>query len=906
MMHPPMELDTRIAEQAGADPADAQFRLLVESVSDYAIFLLDTAGRVMSWNPGAERIKGYAASEIIGRPNSVFYPVEDRTTGKPEQLLRRAEREGRVQDEGWRVRKDGSRFWADVVLTALRERSGKLSGFAKVTRDGTALRHEREREQLLKEVFEGAPGGISMCEPRSGRIVRANPALQRFFGYTEQELYSRTIRDITHPDDIAETLALVRQLMAGERQYYITEKRYVRKDGSVFWARLMVSKVGEYLLAQVEDISERKRADAQIRELLERQRALAELSLLALGETSLERVLDRAVVTVREHLKTHFVRVLELLPERDAARLVAGSGWKPGTLGSVIAVRPNSLLESTLRSPPAVFEDLADESYAGSGMLQDHGVVSGVSVVIHGGAQPWGIIGAHSGARRAFERADAEFLQAVANVVSAAIGRRRAHEQVRASEARLQGFTDHSPAVMFLKDADGRYRFVNQQFLQRFGLRAEQVIGRTDGELFPREQAVAFAANDAQVMASGQPVHAEETARYVDGERVSVVVKFPVFDADGRISGIGGVATDITERKRTEQALLEQRTLLQEAQKVAGLGCWEWDPSSGRVSWSPELCRMYGFDAQDFEPSFENYLERVHPDDRQHSGAMVARALMDGRGYTLDERIRRPDGSVRYLRSHGEVVKDESGKPRKLLGASLDITEQRNSEAALRAAASSLQALTRRLVEAEEAERHRIAGELHDRVGQNLSALNINLDIVLGALGETGPQDLRVRLRDSLALVDGTLQSIENVMAELRPPLLEEYGLGAALGWYAEEFSRRNSVAIEFDDYARERNRQLRPEAAAALFRICQEALNNIAKHAKATRVRIALAVEDGQMAVSIADDGAGFDPSAATEARASRWGMTTMRERAEAAGGSLEIRSAPGQGTKLRATVPF
>src|ERR1700681_579318 len=141
MMHPPMELDTRIAEQAGADPADAQFRLLVESVSDYAIFLLDTAGRVVSWNPGAERIKGYAASEIIGRPSSVFYPVEDRTTGKPAQLLRRAEREGRVQDEGWRVRKDGSRFWGDVVLTALRERSGKLSVFAKVTRDMTAMRH---------------------------------------------------------------------------------------------------------------------------------------------------------------------------------------------------------------------------------------------------------------------------------------------------------------------------------------------------------------------------------------------------------------------------------------------------------------------------------------------------------------------------------------------------------------------------------------------------------------------------------------------------------------------------------------------------------------------------------------------------------------------------------------------
>jgi two-component system sensor histidine kinase UhpB len=214
-------------------------------------------------------------------------------------------------------------------------------------------------------------------------------------------------------------------------------------------------------------------------------------------------------------------------------------------------------------------------------------------------------------------------------------------------------------------------------------------------------------------------------------------------------------------------------------------------------------------------------------------------------------------------------------------------------------------ALSRRLVEAEEAERRRIAGELHDRVGQNLSALNINLDIVLGALGEDAPMDVRVRLRDSLALVDGTLQSIENVMADLRPPLLEEYGLGAALGWYAEEFFKRTGIEIDFIDEARERNRELRRDAAVALFRIAQEALNNVAKHANARRVAIAVSAEDGAMALEIRDDGAGFDPAAA-EARASRWGMTTMRERAQAVGGRLDIASSPGSGTVLRASVPF
>ena len=666
-----MEVDANLAEQiaAGADPTDEQFRLLVQSVTDYAIFLLDSGGRVISWNDGAERIKGYSAGEIVGRPIALFYPPEDRDAGKPEQGLRCAEREGCFRTEGWRVRKDGSRFWADVAITALRDAHGGLRGFAKVTRDMTARHRERENEQ-------------------------------------------------------------------------------------------------------------------RVAAMLERQRALAELSLLALGETGVEPVLERAVALTRDLLQTEFVRILELLPAGDAFKLVAGTGWKPGMVGSAtVPLRANSILSYTLYSSElvpdaanqprraAVIEDLASEDrFPRSGMLHEHGVVSGMSVMIPGRRTPYGVLGAHSAARRRFVPGDAEFLQAVANVVSAAVQRQRAHEQVQASEARLVAFADHSPAVMFLKDREGRYRLVNEQFLQRFGLRRDQVIGRTDLELFPRDQALRFAANDAAVLARGAPLQFEETARYVEGDRVSVVAKFPLPDASGAVIGVGGVATDITE--------------------------------------------------------------------------------------------------------------------------------QRNSEAALRAAADNLQALTRRLVEAEEAERRRIARELHDRVGQNLSALNINLDLALGAAGAS---PVRRRIEDSVSLVDATLQSIESVMAELRPPLLDEYGLGAALGWYAEEFSRRTGIAVALRD-GKDAAAGLRPEAAVALFRIAQEALNNVAKHAGARQVRIELAGDAEEIVMRVVDDGAGFDPAAA--ARGKRWGMKTMRERAEAAGGRLEVDSAPGAGTTVRASV--
>jgi PAS domain S-box-containing protein len=617
---PPAEVDAELAH--GSDPTDAQFRLLVDSVTDYAIYLLDTTGRVMSWNAGAERIKGYVADEILGQHFSLFYPPEDRAAHVPDRVLEQAAGQGRINAQGWRLRKDGSRFWADVVITALRRRGGALSGFAKVTRDLTGLRQATER--------------------------------------------------------------------------------------------------------------------------------------------------------------------------------------------------------------------------------------------------------------------------------------------VRESEERLQGFTNHSPAMMFLKDAEGRYRFVNQRLLARLGLQREQILGRRDAEVFAGQQATLMAASDAEVLAKQGPIELEQPILTSEGERVHMVVKFPVFNGAGEVAGVGGVVTDITERKRSEQALAEHRTLLAEAQKVAGLGSWGWEPGSGRMAWSDELYRIYGVDPGQVQPTFEGFLERIHPADRVLTATVLARALAEGRGFTHEDRVRRPDGNERIVRTQGEIVRDADGRVLKLVGACLDITENRNAEIALRAAAVSLQSLSRRLVQVEESERRRIAGELHDRVGQNLAALNINLDIVLGALGESAPQDVRVRLRDSLGLVDGTLQTIEDVMADLRPPLLEEYGLGAALGWYAEEFTKRTNIAVELQDQARERARQLPREAAVALFRVAQEALTNVAKHADAKHVWLRLEAEPSELRLAIRDDGTGFDAEAVAQTRATRLGMTTMDERVIAAGGSLRVESAPGKGTTIKAQVPL
>jgi len=312
------------------------------------------------------------------------------------------------------------------------------------------------------------------------------------------------------------------------------------------------------------------------------------------------------------------------------------------------------------------------------------------------------------------------------------------------------------------------------------------------------------------------------------------------------------------------------------------------------MTWSPELYRIHGVDPASWQPGFESYLDRVHAEDRAAVGAVLAQALNDGAPFTFEERIVRPDGEVRHLRTRGEALRDERGRPNKIFGVCLDITQQKMSFGMLRA-------VSRRLVEAEEAERRRIARELHDRVGQNLSALTISLNL-LAQQAKDLPPALSRRLEDSQALVDATLQAIENLMTDLRPPLLDEYGLGAAVGAYAEEFGGRTGIRVEVEG-AQEAGPDLRPEAAIALYRIAQEALSNVAKHAHARTVEIVLERHEKDLVMTISDDGQGFDPATAGRGR---WGMSTMRERAEAVGARVAVASAKGEGATVRIVVPL
>jgi hypothetical protein len=270
-------------------PDLALYHRLVESVQDYAIFALDTRGYIQSWNSGAQRFKGYTAAEAIGKHFSIFYPRELVAEGFPEFELRTAANTGRFEDEGWRLRKDGSRFWANVVITALRDATGELVGFAKVTRDLTERRYAEEAlrisEQNFRLLIEGVRDyAIYMLDP-AGRVATWNAGAERIKGYVASEIVGQSFATFYPPEDVASRAPERHLEVAAATGRYEEEAWRVRRDGTRFWASVLITALRDtsgHLIGFTKitrDLTERRAA--QERALADARRVAAEEAKLA-------------------------------------------------------------------------------------------------------------------------------------------------------------------------------------------------------------------------------------------------------------------------------------------------------------------------------------------------------------------------------------------------------------------------------------------------------------------------------------------------------------------------------------------------------------------------------------------------------------------------------------------------
>jgi PAS domain S-box-containing protein len=315
-----------------------EFALLVEAVQDYGIFLLGPEGNIRTWNEGARRILGYEESEVAGRHFSLFYGPEDLAREKPAMELEIAAREGRVEDQGWRIRKDGTQFWANTVINTLRDETGQIRGFAKITRDMTEQRAATENLRQSAEIFRLLVSSVRdyaifMLDP-DGRIATWNTGAKRLKGYDPEEIIGRHFSVFYTQEDLA-TQKPARELEIARQSGSVEDEGWrIRKDGSTFWANVVITAVrdatGELRgFAKVtRDITERKRSEETQRALLEQrearlaaeeERTRVEASYRVAQEAN--RAKDEFLMTLSHELRTPMTAILgwsRLLPTMEA------------------------------------------------------------------------------------------------------------------------------------------------------------------------------------------------------------------------------------------------------------------------------------------------------------------------------------------------------------------------------------------------------------------------------------------------------------------------------------------------------------------------------------------------------------------------------------------------------------
>jgi len=320
-----------------------------------------------------------------------------------------------------------------------------------------------------------------------------------------------------------------------------------------------------------------------------------------------------------------------------------------------------------------------------------NGVRGALAFPIRWDEQFLGVIGLFGGDSN---EPDAQVMEALAGVgtqIGQFMERRKIQEQQRLSEARLQAILDHSPAIIHMKDLQGRYLLVNRRYEELFCVKRTEVLGKTAFDVFGQDTAHMLRSHDQQVIAAHTPIEFEETIPQEDGLHTYIAVKFPLLDANGSPYATCGVSTDITERKRAEHALEESQVRLALVIRGSNDGIWDWNLLTNEVYFSPRWKSMLGYEEKDLGDTFEVWVELLHPEDREHA-MKVVQAYLSGQAttYELEHRLRHKDGSYRWILARGVALRDANGKPIRMAGSHVDLTDRRQAEEQLKRAYAEL------------------------------------------------------------------------------------------------------------------------------------------------------------------------------------------------------------------------
>ena len=909
------------------------------------VWVVDAAGALLFMNPAAECLLEWTAAELLGtsmqevvragRADGTERPAD----GDPLLDVLRSGRSVTTAHDVF-ARKDGTAcevsYTASPILT-----DGRVMGAVVAFRDIMEQQQSQEALRLLAAIVASSDDAI-MTKDMDDRITSWNPGAERLYGYTAAEFIGQPSLRLVPPERANEVSDMLERLQRGERvEHYETVR--LRKDGSRVDISVSVAPlwdaaghlVGASAIAR--DITERKRAEQESAARARHHAAMTTLRQQALVSTDASTLMDEAVALVARTLDVELCAILEPLPGGTALLLRAGVGWTEGLVGQA-TVGPESLAGYTLTvSEPVIIADLRMEAgYCGCSLLHQHKVVSSVSVLMGGHERPAGVLEAHSRRPRLFTADDVHFLRAVANLLATVRVRTAAEEALRVSERRYRALFEQSPAGLILYAPTGQLLDANRAVLGT--LPRAQVAGYN--VLADQRFVAAGVMDDLQRAFAGEAVRlrpmavdpppgagaAEEQARWVRP------FLYPVKDETGAVREMVAVVEDITEQMQAYQ-LLEQRvaertqelsTLLEMSHNVAStlelqpLLALTLDQLKTVVDYTAATIAMVEGDyliplgyrgplSRDQVAGIRFPIAQAvgHQEMLRRGGPVIvddlwddtplARAYREGAGAPLYVHI----GDTRSImqvpltvkeRVIGEVVIEHSA-PRSYTPQHAKLTQAIANQAAVAIENARLYAQAHELAAVEE--RARLARELHDSVTQMLFSASVIAE-VLPRLWARDAADGRQHLDDLRILTRGALAEMRTLLLELRPTALTEAELGELVRQLAEATTGRTRVPVTLTV---DGERALPPDVQIALYRMAQEALNNVARHAGASAVAVHLRCGPEGVELRIEDDGRGFDPQ---RVGPDHFGLQIMGERAADIGATLAIASAPGRGTHL------
>jgi|GEM_PF-454201 len=744
-------------------------------------------------------------------------------------------------------------------------------------------RHARRQLAKLSTVYRTAPVGLAFVD-RELRFVDVNDRLAEINGLRAEDFGGRTLREVLPwlADEVEplyrgvlETGAPVTEVEVraalpsrpGERRDRLVSYHPVRDDGGAV--------IG--VNAVVQDITERKRAVEALRDSEERFRTLVQslpVGVLVQAPGGEVLVCNQAAAGVLRLTREQRLGREPLEPPRDAVR-------EDGT--------PMSAGDHPVRRALAT-------------RLPVRNVVMGLPAP-HGGDRTW--ILADAIPSLAADGGVGRVLLAFTDITE----RKRAEQALKESEARNRAVLRALPDTVFLQDAEGAYLDFHARDPGALPFPPEEFLGRNMRDVLPPEIERGLRDRIRQARESGDTAVLEFSLP-VRGEARSFEARI-VACGPGRVLS---VVRDVTERKRTEQALRERDERYQLATSAGRVSVWDLDAETGRVYVDPVLLSLLGYEDGD-AGGYDSWAARIHPQDQPrvlaHEAAfMTLSAARDPEGNTpfppIEYRVLHRDGEYRWFSTRGTIFRKPDGTPSRVVASVIDVTERRQIEEALRTSHEALlrssgqvRDLAGKLILAQEEERRRISRELHDDLNQKVAAIAISVsNLKRGPAGKEAPA--REEFARILAALGALSEEIRHLSHEMHPPVLEHAGLASALRSYCRELREISGIHIEQD--IGEVPPGLPPDVSLCLYRVAQEALGNVVRHAYAGRVRLRLADRDTGMELTVTDDGVGFDPGRVRRGL----GLVSMEERVRMLGGEFQVRSLPRRDTTLRAWVPL